>query len=136
MRRRDAYKGKLIKKTQGVASVPMDCCSVPGVLLCLAVFLAAKGLAESQLSKCVTIVTKLESLVEISMNFYLIPSFPGSCICISQNMFEKGSIKEFVTNNGMSWSRCINISGIAKQFRDLHECFHFPKHFPKKKSSV
>lgn len=48
----------------------MDCYSVPGVLLCLAVFLAAKGLSEAQLGKCVKVVKKLESCPDLdSLSF-------------------------------------------------------------------
>ena len=125
----------MVKKTDDISSVPMDCCSVPGVLLCLAVFLAAKGLSEAQLSKCVKVVKKLESLVLISTRFDLIPSVPGSCISISKNMLELWSIKEFCTDNGISWNRCLSVSRTVKQFRDLQTAsnrFYSPKQLPLK----
>ena len=105
VRRKGSYKGKVVGVSSKFESLPMDCCTVPGILLCICCFVAAKGLSASQVDACFDIVAKLESKMKISEQFKILPHFRRSHIQIHANKINLGDLKPVVAECSISWNR-------------------------------
>lgn len=105
VRRKGSYKGKVVGVSNKSDAIPMDCCTVPGILLCICCYVAAKGLSLSQVDACFDIVTKLESKMKISEQFKMLPHFRRSHIQIQANQIDLGELKPVVLECNISWNR-------------------------------
>lgn len=80
--RRGSYKGAV---EQCGPTLPMDCTSVPGMLLILCCFLTAKGLNPAQLEACEKTLTRLEHFACHTGTLKLLPHFKESWIKVDNN---------------------------------------------------
>lgn len=104
VRRKGSYKGKM-KLGVDTDPIPMDSCTIPGILLCLSCFLSAKGLKLEQVKCCEKIVSKLESKLCLSEMFNLLPQFRGGNIAINENEIDLQDLHDLVEECGVQWTR-------------------------------
>lgn len=103
VRRKGAYKGKQVHKDK--IQLPMDACTVPGILLCLACYLSARGLRTDQVNQCTEIMKKLDSRNQVCEVMKLLPHNQHFFIEIENNRIHTEQLKEAVSQIGISWSR-------------------------------
>lgn len=124
VQRRGSYKGNVAQPDKD--TLPMDCCSVPGVFMILAQFLTAKGLTSTQLEQCMAIVVKLEMHVDITETLTLIPNLADGQVAVVNNQISTKNLKGLLRQLGIPFKKLlacqlIRRSSIGKQIQIIVE---------------
>ena len=77
----------------------------PGILICFAIFLSARGLKAGQFQACLDVVKKLESKNCVSQLVKLLPSHRDFFIKVRDNAVDLEALQECVSLCEIRWSR-------------------------------
>ena len=98
--RRDAYKGQ-----NNVASmrVPVDVCSLPGYIACVACYLQNRGLSPDAATNTLKTILVWDGHIRVDRDFLLLPGVQSSKICIRGNNIDILEFRAAVSSLNMSY---------------------------------
>lgn len=103
--RRGSYKGNVAPR--GTQCLPMDCSTLPGLLVLVTCWLTARGLNLLQVTTCHDLLQSLERLVNVSAACKMLPHYKDSWIEVSNNMIHADDLRYIVHECGLTWRQLL-----------------------------
>lgn len=103
--RRGSYKGHVAPR--GTQCLPMDCSTLPGLLVLVTCWLTARGLNHLQITTCHDLLQSLESLVNVSATCKMLPHYKDSWIEVSNNMIHADDLRYIIHQCGLTWKQLL-----------------------------
>ena len=99
--RRPTYKGHIA----GLTSLPVDCCTVLGILVTLATLLPTASLGPDALMECLGVLQTFEEHMSINDSIPLLPHARVFCVQVQENLMPVPALKAALHELGLSWAR-------------------------------
>ena len=112
--RRGSYKGNVAPR--GSQCLPMDCSTLPGLLVLVTCWLTARGLNHVQITTCHELLQNLERLVNVSATCKMLPHYKDSWIEVSNNMIHADDLRYIVHECGLTWKQLLILLFITFSF--------------------
>ena len=99
--RRQAYKGNI----QDLTSLPVDACTVMGILVLHGSLLPAASFGPEGVQECVSVLQALEEHMHITGVWQLLPHSDVFRLEVQDNCLDIAQLKAMLRELGLSWSR-------------------------------
>ena len=101
MARRPTYKGSV----QEITNLPIDACTVMGVLVLEATLLPTSTFSQEGVQECVAVLQALEEHMNVNCALQLLPHAQAFQVQVQDNLLPLPRIKAILHELGLSWSR-------------------------------
>ena len=108
--RRPGYKGKV----SGLTSLPVDSCTIPGIITMLATVLPTASLAADAVQECLGVLETLQKHTHVTATWQLLPLADVFAVDVVNNRIQVSSLKAILQELRLSWSRSLGFNSSFK----------------------